>query len=219
MSRPVSSDDPWLGRFAAGVVVLAAVAALVAVLGRWAIDAGRFAAVDAFAFDVPPHHPLTRFFVAVTFFGTSVGIAAVCLIMLVALLWRGAFRGAAALFCCVLTAAYANDWVKEWVARERPVHAGIVEAPGYSFLSGHAFVGTAVYGLIALLLMHNVDRPRRRFLLAAFTVLFVALLGFSRIYLGVHYTSDVIAGFLLGIVWIIVWNSVFRPAPARRFRR
>jgi len=210
-----------LGRFVLGAAVLTAVVALVAVLGRWAIEAGHFAAVDAFAFDAVPHHPLTRFFVAVTLLGTSVGIAAACLISLVALLRQGAVRSAAALLFCVLSAAYANNLVKDWVARERPaVHPGIMEATGYSFLSGHAFVGTAVYGLIALLLMQHMDRAGQRLILGAFTVLFITLLGFSRIYLGVHYTSDVIAGFLLGIVWIIVWNSVFRPAvPARRFRR
>lgn len=213
--RPVAGNEPWLPRLALGIVTLTAFTGLIGLIGQWGIAGGWFEAIDGSAIHLRPNGPLNRFYVTLSYFGTPAGIAPIALITLVLLLRRRAFPHAAALLCLLLTATFTNSFVKDWVARERPEHAGLVEAGGYAYVSGHAFVGTALYGLIALLLLQNITRPGQRFALAAVSVLFIALLGFGRIYLGVHYVTDVIAGFLLGIVWIVVWTNVFRLSSKR----
>lgn len=104
--------------------------------------------------------------------------------------WVGVFAGAR-LSIAVL------KWTLE---RERPlnIYQGL---EAFSFPSGHATTSAMVYGFLAFLLSRGLRRRWRAPLLAAAAVL-VALIGLSRIYLGVHWFSDVIAGFALGLAWI-----------------
>jgi membrane-associated phospholipid phosphatase len=87
--------------------------------------------------------------------------------------------------------------------RERPFFADpLATESTFSFPSGHALVSLAVYGAIALLLARRISSHRRGALLLAATAIWVALIGFSRLYLGVHFLSDVLAGFAAGAAWL-----------------
>lgn len=220
VSSPVGrgSGQPWFARFLIGLVALAVLVGLVGIFGQWALGEGLFEGVDAFTIEADPDRWLTTFFVAITWLGTMTGFVVVSSIMFLVLLLLKRYRGAAAFLLSLLTAAYTNDFLKEWVARERPVHAGIVEAGGFSYLSGHAFVSAAAYGLFAYLLVKKVESAGLRWFLGTIAIVLIGLIGFSRIYLGVHYTSDVIGGYLLGIVWMAVWLGVFRPFGAKSDR-
>lgn len=100
--------------------------------------------------------------------------------------------------------------LKSLVGRLRPVvEAPVAQAPGNSFPSGHALGSMVVYGMIVLVFLPAV-RPRRRPIFIALAALIVAAIGFTRIALGVHYLSDVLAGWLLGIAWISVTAYAFR---------
>jgi len=68
------------------------------------------------------------------------------------------------------------------------------------------------------LLVKKVESAGLRWFLGTIAIVLIGLIGFSRIYLGVHYTSDVIGGYLLGIVWMAVWLGVFRPFGAKSDR-
>jgi undecaprenyl-diphosphatase len=94
----------------------------------------------------------------------------------------------------------------------------------YSFPSGHATVAVGFYGALTLILAYRL-RGYARWLVAAFGVLLVLLIGFSRLYLGVHYPTDVLAGFLAAPLWLIFVGAVYaswlsvrglRTAEARR---
>jgi undecaprenyl-diphosphatase len=95
----------------------------------------------------------------------------------------------------------ANELLKILFGRARPVTEIEVAIPAsYSFPSGHAMVSLAVYGMTALLLAESY--PRLRPILVVVTPLLVLLIGFSRVYLGVHWPSDVVAGFAAG--WLLI---------------
>ncbi len=96
------------------------------------------------------------------------------------------------------------------VERLRPEIAPLYHIAGYSFPSGHAMLGAIVYGLLAYLVITMSKRSPYQWDIVALTVLIVGLIGFSRIYLGVHYPSDVAAGFFAGTAWLVVLIT-FKP--------
>jgi undecaprenyl-diphosphatase len=119
--------------------------------------------------------------------------------------WRlttvGRRRQAILLAAGGLGAELVSSLLKLVFHRPRPaVFFGLTPAENYSFPSGHAFVATAFYGLLAVILMEAY--PRKRALILAITAPIVLLIGFSRIYLGYHYPSDVLGGWTCAAVWL-----------------
>lgn len=90
-------------------------------------------------------------------------------------------------------------------ARPEPIFASL----GYSFPSGHSFAAVTIYGFLAYWLTHSGFGPRRLWIWIG-AVWLIGLIGFSRIYLGVHYASDVLAGFAAGWPWL--WGCLTLPA-------
>ena len=95
---------------------------------------------------------------------------------------------------------------KSWLYRERPMTAVFPEV-GFSFPSGHATAAIAFYGFLAFILI-KVLKERYKCLIIISTILLAFLIGFSRLYLGVHYFSDVIAGYLVGVVALLISISL-----------
>jgi undecaprenyl-diphosphatase len=99
------------------------------------------------------------------------------------------------------------DQLKELFHRPRPDNP-LVPASGFSFPSGHAMMSIAFYGAVAYLLGRNhPDSRPARFLAGVFT-LFILAIGISRVYLGVHYPSDVLAGFAAGGAWLVICITI-----------
>lgn len=95
--------------------------------------------------------------------------------------------------------------------RPRPLIPLLEEASGLSFPSGHALMSVSFYGLLIYLVWHNIKRPRWvRWVVMVFLVMLILLIGFSRVYLVVHYASDVIAGFAMGVIWLSLSIWVIR---------
>jgi undecaprenyl-diphosphatase len=96
-----------------------------------------------------------------------------------------------------------NLVLKYFFDRQRP-DLPLVEASGLSFPSGHSMIAASFYSLIIYLTWKHVkSKPLRNFLVALL-VIFILLIGFSRIYLRVHFATDVVAGFAAGILWVII---------------
>jgi undecaprenyl-diphosphatase len=95
-----------------------------------------------------------------------------------------------------------SELLKSVFHRLRPDLNHLVHAAGYSFPSGHSMVSFAFYGAVAYLLLNCLPRTLIRRLIAGCIVLFVFFIGISRIYLGVHFPSDVAAGFIAGGAWL-----------------
>jgi membrane-associated phospholipid phosphatase len=94
--------------------------------------------------------------------------------------------------------------LKDAFERPRPRIPLLEEASGLSFPSGHALMSVTFYGLLIYIIWKNVPQKGLRLTLALLLLLLILLIGFSRIYLRVHYASDVIAGFCIGFIWLVL---------------
>jgi len=94
--------------------------------------------------------------------------------------------------------------LKNLFGRERPLIPLLNEARGLSFPSGHALMSVTFYGLLMYLTWDNIKNKAIKWTLLILLTLLIILIGFSRIYLRVHYTSDVIAGFSMGFIWLVI---------------
>ncbi len=103
-----------------------------------------------------------------------------------------------------------NQLLKNIVQRPRPVQYMIIKQNGYSFPSGHSMISVAFYGLIIYLLWKNMKNKKYKYITCTILTIITILIGFSRIYLGVHYTSDVLAGGLLSIAYLILYTSIIK---------
>lgn len=101
-----------------------------------------------------------------------------------------------------------NNLFKVIIARPRPDINRLVDETGYSFPSGHAITSMAFYGYLIYLIYKYVDNRKIKIPLMIFLILLIPIIGLSRIYLGVHYTSDVLGGFLLGTVYLILFINI-----------
>lgn len=103
---------------------------------------------------------------------------------------------------------FLNIIVKNIVQRPRPSSIALIRETGYSFPSGHSMVSMAFYGFLIYLIHRYMKDKKGNYLVLLFTSLILGI-GFSRIYLGVHYVSDVVSGFLLSVSYLIVFTSIF----------
>ena len=101
-----------------------------------------------------------------------------------------------------------NQILKRIVQRPRPTEYRFIEESGYSFPSGHSMVSAAFYGFFIYLIYKNVKNKYLKWSLISILSILIILIGTSRIYLGVHYTSDVIAGILISISYLIIFTSI-----------
>jgi undecaprenyl-diphosphatase len=118
-------------------------------------------------------------------------------------------RQAALLIACGLGAAVVIVMLKDYVGRERPtVVVALDSVRGLSFPSGHSLVASAIYPTLGTLLAVTFDERRLKVFAFATAAVLALLIGFTRVYLGVHYPSDVLGGWMLGLSWAIVCGVV-----------
>ena len=110
------------------------------------------------------------------------------------------------LFC----ASILNFTLKNIVQRPRPNEFRIIDQSGYSFPSGHSMVSMAFYGFLVYLIFKNVKNKYIKILLIFILASIIFMIGLSRIYLGVHYTSDVLGGFLLALSYLTLYTMLFK---------
>lgn len=101
----------------------------------------------------------------------------------------------------------------KWLfGRQRPLSPLISAAKGLSFPSGHAIMSVAFYGIVIYWIAHAQLPSLLAFTLSVLLVILILLIGFSRVYLRVHYASDVLAGFIIGLVWLFIALLVVQQA-------
>ncbi len=101
-----------------------------------------------------------------------------------------------------------NLTLKNIIQRPRPIEYRIINENGYSFPSGHSMVSMAFYGFLIYLIYKNVKNKYIKVISILILSTLIFLIGTSRIYLGVHYASDVIGGFLLAISYLVLYVEI-----------
>jgi undecaprenyl-diphosphatase len=124
------------------------------------------------------------------------------------------------LFAAVMVGSpILNQLLKVFFQRARPDLNRLIEIGGYSFPSGHAMNAFTLYGILTFLLWRHIPVRWGRTILLLFSTVFILAIGISRIYLGVHFPSDIIGGYLAASFWLTVSIWVFQRYKERLFRR
>ena len=110
----------------------------------------------------------------------------------------------------LVTIAIINIVLKNFFLRPRPNELRLIEETGYSFPSGHAMASTAFYGLLINIVHEKVENKILRNTICIMLGLLILLISISRIYVGVHYTSDVIAGTCFSIAYLILITRLIK---------
>ena len=105
-------------------------------------------------------------------------------------------------------ASLTNYILKQILQRPRPIEYRIIDENGYSLPSGHSMVSMAFYGYLIYLIYKQIKNKYIKWSLITLLSLLIISIGISRIYLGVHYTSDVIAGFLVAISYLVIYINI-----------
>jgi undecaprenyl-diphosphatase len=138
-----------------------------------------------------------------TFIGAGVPIAVIAVLIMIVLFTAFKHRRELILFAAVnIGSALLNLLLKTVFHRARPDLNRLIEITGFSFPSGHAMAAVTLYGSLAFLLWKHISSRTGRNVLLIFSAFMIMMIGLSRIYLGVHYPSDVIAGFLASGAWL-----------------
>lgn len=151
---------------------------------------------------------MTTFFKIITEFGDFFIIAFICLLIFIFVknkkygLYTVLNLGAIVIL---------NQIMKIIFLRDRPIDNRLIDVSGYSFPSGHSMVSVAFYGFLIYVIYKKIENKTFKAVSIIFLGLLILLIGLSRIYLGVHYASDVLAGFCISVVYIILFtNFVFK---------
>lgn len=158
-----------------------------------------------------------RVFLFFTYLGSTPVVLMIALLAAIVSASGRQFRSSAVLACSALLSLASSQIIKHVYARSRPdvMHA-LAEASGFSFPSGHATLSVALFASLYFWLWGHSSRVRMRISLVFAFIACVLLIGFSRVYLGVHFPSDVLAGYILGFGVVIFVGTLARNTAALR---
>ena len=156
-----------------------------------------------------PNARRNRFMVAITFLGTHKFLVPANLLLIFYFLavarqtWLSIRVLAIGLSSLILML-----FLKWLFARKRPLSPLLQAARGLSFPSGHAIMSMSFYGLLIYYVLHSPLPSWVVVVLTVLLIILIMLIGFSRVYLRVHYASDVLAGFIIGLIWLFITLAV-----------
>ena len=151
------------------------------------------------------HVNLNEYIIILTNLGGAIVLLGVCLFSIIFIKDK---RYGKYITINLATITLINLIIKMIVHRNRPLDIGLIVETSYSFPSGHAMVSMAFYGFLIYLIYQKVENPRKKFFGCTFLGLIILFIGFSRIYLGVHYTSDVLAGYSFSLGYLIIYTNI-----------
>ena len=150
---------------------------------------------------------ITPIAIVITSIGGAIVIAALAIDVLILVKNR---KISFSIILNLVIATILNIILKNIVQRPRPDEYRLITETGYSFPSGHSMVSMAFYGYFIYLTFKYLKNKKLKVLLITFLSILIILIGITRIYLGVHYTSDVIAGFLISICYLIIYTTLVK---------
>ena len=144
----------------------------------------------------------TGFYKFITMFASEVMVLFISLMFL--LIFKNKRYGIFVIFNA-FNILVLNVLLKLIFMRDRPYDLMIITETGYSFPSGHAMAALGFYGFIIYLIWHFNLEKRAKIIFTVLLGILIVLIGMSRIYLGVHYASDVLAGYMVSVVYLIIY--------------
>ena len=141
----------------------------------------------------------------ITWFGGPIGIA---LIGIISVLKNR--KIIISMPICLVLGTILSNIVKVIFARERPSINPLAVETSYSFPSGHSMMSMILYGYLIYLIYDCIKNKKIKWIYISILSILILAIGFSRIYLGVHYTSDVIGGFTFGIAYLIIFIEIIK---------
>ena len=146
----------------------------------------------------------TRLMEIVTFFGSPNFLFPAYLVLILYYLFRKKIKLALDITMIGLSSTGVLFLFKDIFQRQRPLDPLIRNVTGFSFPSGHSFSSFTFFGLLIFILWKTGLKKAWKILVTIILFLFAATIAFSRVYLRVHYPSDVVAGFCLSIIWLML---------------
>lgn len=151
---------------------------------------------------------LDKFMLFITDIGFGKGYGIIVAITFVLLAYKKRWHDFSALAVCLAGAGLLSVFLKNSFQRLRPDSFFLVQETSFSFPSGHAMATMCFYGMLAFFLMREAKSWPLRLLIAMLAVIMSLIVGLSRIYLGVHYPTDVAAGYAVGFMWLLICVSM-----------
>ena len=151
---------------------------------------------------------LTNILKIITNLGGTLSLITITVVTSAILIFLKKKKLAICIILNLLISSFTYFILKNIIARPRPpVEERLIEESGFSFPSGHSTNNTVFYGFVIYLIYKNVKNKLLRNILCVICTILILAIGFSRVYLRVHYPSDVLAGFCLGIIIVIILET------------
>jgi len=173
----------------------------------WSVLAHKIDAFDTAVYNlvtIKKNDTVTSIYKFITFFGSTklmVALAIFCLVI-----FHKNKKGAFVTVGLIIS-TIVNNIIKPIVRRQRPLKLMMVEESTFSFPSGHTMASVTMYGLFIYLVWQSNLNKKLKVLFTILLTLLIIAIGLSRIYLGAHYASDVIASVIVSTVWLIIYIS------------
>lgn len=204
-TRSSARDFPGL-HLTAGIIILLIAGSLFALVAANVVNGGELTSVDVQLTQWLHEHSrplLTQCLLALTHLHDTIVVSVVSALITLYFIWKKRWYAALVTLLVIQGGMLLNLLAKQAFHRARPSFENpLVTLTTYSFPSGHVVASTAFYGVLAALLISQTTSWVRACCIALTAVVMVVLVAFSRMYLGAHYLSDVLAGFLEAIAWL-----------------
>ncbi|ART76652.1 hypothetical protein B4U37_11645 [Sutcliffiella horikoshii] len=149
------------------------------------------------------------FFIFLSYIGSKLFFYPALIVLTLFILFKRNWYLALFLWGNLVGVRLLNTLLKTIFSRDRPSLDHVVEAGYYSYPSGHSMNSMAFYGAIAYLCYWMIKKSWLRNTLMIFCFVLIGLIGFSRVYLGVHYPLDVFGGFAMGASWLLLMSGIY----------
>lgn len=198
-TNPIGNTQFFVRFFIASLFVFVIIYLMVFVVRYKWIDDWVLASVNQTA-----HNTITQFMRFITFYGNHSFLVPANLLMIVVLLYYKQKKWATANAIAALAGVGLMSMLKKILARPRPSHPLVEGISNFSFPSGHAMMSLLFYGMLILLCLQFLNNKAYKTVAIFLLVTIILLIGFSRLWLRVHFITDVLAGYAIGLCWLSI---------------
>jgi undecaprenyl-diphosphatase len=144
----------------------------------------------------------------ISYMGNTLIVILICIILI--LIPKTRWKYGIATSAGVIISTMFNNLLKVIFLRERPDVLRLINENSYSFPSGHSMINMTMYSLLAILLFNNIKNKTLKYLIPILVIFIPILMGLSRVYLGVHYITDVIGGWIFGLLITVIIYQIYK---------